>query len=288
MLLLLLLTYLPIDKRYLHVFFYVILCCMNFVNEKQTNINPCYYYGIFIYKHFFFLFYRGDRENQFHEYTLTIYNITFEDETDIEIIAKSSASEKTKTIKPHVTGPPVGQFAFIPNEIPRIIPWRDEQYKDKLNIYSYGTYKDESYRVVCTVRHRADIEQPLKVFIHNIPCSVDNCLSNFIDRGCPSSSSTTSMMTTATRLNKFQTQFVSTESKIIDNPLTAHQYICCYEQNGLTTLAKSVTALARKRKLLKLIENETKFKSMKDYVVFTSDIALSIEKIRSSTCLNEK
>ncbi|CAF1140999.1 unnamed protein product, partial [Rotaria sordida] len=191
----------------------------------------------------------SDNENQYYEYTLTIYNITFEDETDIKITAKSSASEKTKIIKPNVTGNPVGQFSFISNDIPRIIPWRDEYEKNKLNIYSYGIYERESYRIVCTVRHRADIARPLNVFIHDIQCSIENCLSDIIDRTCKSSSNPRLLLTKANRINNFQTEFVSIESQIIDNPSIGHQYICCYEQNGLIMLAKSLTALARNRNM---------------------------------------
>ena len=135
---------------------------------------------------FSFYFFRVDQENQFYEYTLTIYNITFEDETDIKISAKSSALEKIKILKPNVIGNPVGQFSFISNQIPDSIPWRDEDYKTKLNIYPYGIYERESYRIVCTVRHRSDIEQPLNVFIQHIECSIDNCLSDIIDKTCRS------------------------------------------------------------------------------------------------------
>ncbi|CAF1068038.1 unnamed protein product [Adineta steineri] len=190
-----------------------------------------------------------DRENQFYDYTLTIYNVTFEDETDIKIHAKSSALEKSKIIKPSVTGNPVGQFSFVPNEIPRDIPWRDDNYKTKLNLYTYGIYQRESYRVVCTVRHRSDIERSLNVFIQHSVCTVDNCLSDIIDRTCQSSTNQRLPTTKATRINNFQTQFVSIESQTINDPSMGHQYICCYEQNGIFILAKALTVLARNRNM---------------------------------------
>ncbi len=220
-------------------FFFVRLYCMNIVMKKKHALfakNFSLIYSVF----------RTDHENQFYEYTLTIYNVTFEDETEIKISAKSSALEKSKIIKPNVIGNPVGQFSFVPNQIPRIIPWRDEDYKNKLNIYAYGIYERESYRVVCTIRHRADIDQSLNVFIQHTECSVDNCLSDIIDKTCQSPGSQRLPITKANRINNFQTQFISIESQVVDDPSIGHQYICCYEQNGLIILAKALTALARK------------------------------------------
>ncbi len=205
-------------------------------------------YRIFLIFVFLSIF-RINQENQFYEYTFTIYNITFEDETDIKINAKSSALEKMKIIKPNVIGNPVGQFSFISNQISdNIIPWRDEDYTTKLNIYSYGIYERESYRVVCTIRHRSDIKQPLNVFIQHIECSIENCLSDIIDKTCRSSTGQHLSITKANRINDFQTQFVSSDSQILDDPSIGHQYICCYEENGVLILAKALTALARKRK----------------------------------------
>ncbi|CAF3221282.1 unnamed protein product [Rotaria socialis] len=189
----------------------------------------------------------SDRDNQFYEYELTIHNITFEDESNIMITAKSSASENTKIIKPTVTGNPVGQFSFMSNDIQRTMPWRDEYDKDKINIHTYGIYESELYRVVCTVRHRADIQQPLKVFIHDVQCAVDHCLSDIIDKTCQVSPNLRVLSTGSNRITSFQTQFVSTDAQIIDDPSIGHQYICCYEQNGLVLIAKSLTALARSR-----------------------------------------
>ena len=54
-------------------------------------------------------------------------------------------------------------------------------------------------------------------------------------------------ITKANSINNYQTQFVSIDSQIINDPSIGHQYICCYEQNGLITLAKGLTALARKK-----------------------------------------
>jgi len=196
----------------------------------------------------FFLVFRLDQENQYYEYTFTIYNTRFEDEIDININAKSSKLEKSKIIKPNVIGNPVGQLSFIPNQNSHISSWRDEDYKTKLNIYSYGIYPYESYHVICTIRHRSDIEQPLNVFIQRIECSIDNCLSDIIDKSCRLTTGQRLSITKENRINDFQTQFVSSDSQILDDPSIGHQYICCYEENGLLILAKALTALARKRK----------------------------------------
>jgi hypothetical protein len=167
---------------------------------------------------------------------------------DIKISAKSSAIEKTIILKPNIIGNPVGQLSFISNEIPSSIPWREENYKNNLNIYSYGINERESYRTACTIRHRADIEQTFNVFIQHIQCPIDNCLSDIIDKSCQTSSYNQRLsITKANRIDNYKTQFVSIDSQIIDDPSIGHQYICCYEQNGFIPLAKGLTALARNK-----------------------------------------
>lgn len=210
-----------------------------------------------------YLFYfsrRIDQDNQYYEYTLIIYNTTFEDETDIKINAKSSALEKWKIIKPNVTGNPVGQLSFISNETSNIIPWRDEDYKTTLNIYSYGIYEGESYTIGCTVRHRSDIQQPLNVFIQYLQCPIDNCLSDIIDKSCRSTAAQRLSITPGKRINNYQTLFVSSQSQILVDPAIGHQYICCYEHNGLSILAKGLTALARMK--------ETFFRNKLNFIFF--------------------
>ena len=196
----------------------------------------------------FICLFSNNQEDQFHEYSLTIYNVTFEDETDLKIQAKSSVLEKSQILKPYVIGDPVGQFAFIPNEISRSIPWRDEGYKNKQNIHAYGIYKDESFRVACTVRHRSDIPQPLNIFIQQIECKVDNCLENIIDNACRSTTGQRLTMTKANQINNYQTQFISSTSQKFDDPTIGHQYICCYEQSIPLVLAKGLTAVAREKR----------------------------------------
>ena len=188
-----------------------------------------------------------NQEDQYHEYTLTIYNVAFEDETDLKIQAKSSTLEKSQILKPQVVGNPVGQFAFLPSEIPRSIPWRDDDLKNKQNLYAYGVYDNEAFRVACTVRHRSDVGQPLKVFIHHIECRVENCLENIIDNACQSTTAQRLPMASANRINNYQTQFVSTNTQFLDESTLGHQYICCYEQNAPLVLAKGLTAIARKK-----------------------------------------
>lgn len=187
----------------------------------------------------------SDQENQFYEYTLTIYNITFEDESEIKITAKSSTVEKSQTIKPVVVGDPVGQISFTSKETPSSVFWRDENYKSKNNIYSYGIFDKESYRVACTIRHRADVKRPLNVFLKYIQCSVDNCLSDLTDQTCQSSVGQRLSLTELTRTNSFQTQFISSEFQTFDDPSIGHQYICCYNDRSSVTLAKGLTAVAR-------------------------------------------
>ena len=186
-----------------------------------------------------------NQENQYHEYTLTIYNVNFEDEDDLQIKVKSSVLEKFVTIKPIVIGNPVGQIAFVPNQIAHVIPWRGENQKDRLNIHALGIREKESYRIVCNIRHRADVEQPLNVFIKHLECSVDYCLSDVIDKSCGSSQTDQLPISRGTRINAFQTQFVSVDSHVLDDPKIGRQYICCYESKGAIVLAKALTALAR-------------------------------------------
>ncbi|CAF4790294.1 unnamed protein product, partial [Rotaria magnacalcarata] len=69
------------------------------------------------------------------------------------------------------------------------------------------------------------------------------------------SSNSRVLTTGSNRITSFQTQFVSTDAQIIDDPSIGHQYICCYEQNGLVLIAKSLTALARKKEKLKQNQN---------------------------------
>jgi hypothetical protein len=194
-------------------------------------------------------FFRTNQENQFFEYTLTIYNITFEDEIDLKITAKSSTLEKTAIIKPKIKGNPVGELSFVPEQILYSIPWRNENLKNKINIYSYGIFQRESYRVVCTVRHHSDLKQPLNVFIQFYQCSVDNCLSNLQDKKCRTSSNENLISTTSNRITDFQTQFVSNNSYKLDDPSIGHQYLCCYQQNGLINIAKGITILSSNIKL---------------------------------------
>ena len=229
------------NKRYTHVL--VSLFCMTVFVEKKKNIIRSVDDPRFLFRCVFDLF-RTDQENQFYEYTLKINDITFEDETDIKITAKSSLTEKVKVIKPHIIGAPVGQFAFVPNQVPRVIPWRQEDYKNRPNIYAEGMKERESYRVVCSIRHRADISQPLNVFIQHIECSVDSCLSDVIDKTCRSPTSQRLSIGRANLINSYQTQFVSTDPQTLDDPSIGKQYVCCYEQNGLTILAKALTVLA--------------------------------------------
>ncbi len=144
-------------------------------------------------------------------------------------------------------GNPVGQIAFVPNQIPHRIPWRAEDFKSKVNIYPYGIYENESYRVVCTIRHRSDIEKPLNIFIQQIPCSIDNCLLDIIVNTCQSTTGQRLAMTQPTRISGYQTQFASSDSQILSDPSIGHQYLCCYEKDGLIVLAKALTALARKK-----------------------------------------
>ncbi|CAF0830837.1 unnamed protein product [Adineta steineri] len=197
-----------------------------------------------------------NQENQFFEYSLTIYNMTFEDETDLKITAKSSASEKTVVIKPNIIGNPVGQLSFVPEQIPHTIPWRNENSNNKVNIYPYGVFERESYRIACTIRHRSDINRPLNIFIKYSQCSIDNCLSNLIDQTCQMTSNQNILSITSNRINDYQTQFISSTSQTIDNPTIGYQYLCCYEQNGLINIAKAITILSQNRNMFNIHKPE--------------------------------
>ena len=48
--------------------------------------------------------FRNNREGRFWDYTLTIYNLTFDDEVDFKVTAKSSNLEKSVLIKPQIFG----------------------------------------------------------------------------------------------------------------------------------------------------------------------------------------
>lgn len=50
------------------------------------------------------MYFRNNRENQYFEYTFTIYNVTFEDEADLKITVRSSMLKKTTIIKPKIIG----------------------------------------------------------------------------------------------------------------------------------------------------------------------------------------
>jgi hypothetical protein len=178
-------------------------------------------------------------------FSRTIYNVTFEDETDIKVVAKSSTLEKVKVIQPHVLGDPVGQLSLTPDQVPRALPWRQEYNKNKFNVHASGVFERESFRVVCSIRHRADIGQPLNVFIQQSECSVDTCLSDTIEKTCRSPSGQRLPISKGARINAFQTQFVSIDSQILNDPAVGRQYLCCYEQRDPVPLAKGLTALAR-------------------------------------------
>ena len=47
---------------------------------------------------------RNNQEERLWDYTLTIYNMTFEDEADLQITAKASMAEKSVKIKPSIAG----------------------------------------------------------------------------------------------------------------------------------------------------------------------------------------
>ncbi len=199
-----------------------------------------------IYFLFFIFFVRTNQENQFFEYTLTIYNITYEDEIDLKLTAKSSVLEKTMIIKPNIKGNPIGELSFISEQIPFSIPWRNEYTKNKINIYSYGIFQQESYRIVCTVHHHSNLKQSLNVFIQYYQCSIDTCLSNLHDKICRNENI---LSTTSTRINNYQTQFVSVNSHKLDNPSIGYQYLCCYKEKNLINIAKAITILSRKIKI---------------------------------------
>lgn len=141
-------------------------------------------------------------------------------------------------------GDPVAQVSFVSEETPPSIPWRDE---NNLNIYSYGFSNNKSYNAVCTVRHRSDVKRPLNVFIQYYQCSVDDCLLDLMNKVCQTSSNRGLRKSISTSISNYQSDFINNASYTLNNPSTGYQYLCCYRQNGLITLAKGVTVLSRKR-----------------------------------------
>lgn len=139
-------------------------------------------------------------------------------------------------------GNPIGELSFVPEQIPRVIPWRYDDSK----IYSYGIFERESYRIVCNVRHRTDSKRSLNVFIEYYSCSIDDCLINLVDKRCQSPTSRNILSVTSHRTEKFQSQFVSSQSHRLENPSMGYQYLCCYEQNGYVSIAKAITVLSSK------------------------------------------
>ena len=153
------------------------------------------------------------------------------------IIAKSAAIEQSGTSR-HNT---VGEITFIPMQIPRSIPWRN----DESIVYSSGIRPGESYRILCNVRHRANRNQPISVFIQHYQCPIANCLSDLLDKQCQSPDRNT-IKTTKDRVDDQQIQVVSSGSHQIDNPAMGHQYLCCDQKNGFTNLAKAIAVQSRK------------------------------------------
>ena len=209
-------------------------------------------------------FLSANQENQFLEYTLTIQGMTFEDEKDLVLTVKSSKTETAKVIKPIVTGRihcerfyslstestfegnPTGQISFTSNDVTQPLPWRHEHSQNTSSIYPYGVLERESYRVVCNIRHRSNVQQPLNAFLQYYPCSVDTGLSEIINRVCQRGPNSQTLATTSQRVNDFQTQLTSTASHQLESPSVGRQYLCCYEQNGLVAIAKALTILSRK------------------------------------------
>jgi len=136
------------------------------------------------------------------------------------------------------SGHPVGQLAFPGAKSSSSLSWRDE---NPMNIYSHGISPQEQYKLACIIHHSSDLKQALDVTIRSFRCSIDNCLSDLSMKTCQSRSDDSSVGTTSTRASPFQTQFISKDSYIINDPSIGRQYICCYRQNGqLNTLAKAI------------------------------------------------
>ena len=147
-------------------------------------------------------------------------------------------------------GDPVAQLSFVSEQIPSVIPWRDENYIPKRpNIYPYGVFTNESYQINCTIRHRADIERPLNMYIQYFQCPINNCLSNLIHKPCLPQSDPNTINTTSIEKSDFETQLISTISHKLNNSNIGHQYLCCYEQDPLINIAKGITILSSKKTL---------------------------------------
>lgn len=178
--------------------------------------------------------------------------MTFEDAEEIKLAVKSSVLEKIVTIKPNLSEDPIGQLGFLDQSILTTVPWRDTDVRDPTQIYPYGIAPGTSYRIICSMRHRADINTPLNVFIQYFMCNIDNCLSTLIDKTCQTSSKQSQLTTVSNRINDYQTDFISSESHRLTNPSMAYQYLCCYENKRLMTIGKAI-AVASSKILLEIL-----------------------------------
>ena len=145
-----------------------------------------------------------------------------------------------------LSGNPVGQMSFVTEQGLSDLSWRDENFNDKMRIYPYGITGKESYRAACTIRHRADTPQPLNVVIQRYSCPMESCLSTLVDQRCQRSFSQNSLRATPKRVSDFQTQLIGAESQQLDDPSFGYQYLCCYEQGGLISIAKAMTVVSSK------------------------------------------
>lgn len=148
-----------------------------------------------------------------------------------------------------LSGSPVGQMSFVTEQGLSDLPWRDENFNDKMRIYPYGIAGKESYLAACTIRHRADTQQPLNVVIQRYSCPMESCLSTLIDQRCQRSFSQNSLRATSKRISDFQTQLISAEPQQLDDPSLGYQYLCCYEQGSLISIAKAMTVVSSKIEL---------------------------------------
>lgn len=151
-----------------------------------------------------------------------------------------------RIIRPHVVGNPVGQISFNSDKNVDSQTWRNEEQKSRINIYSYGIFEQERYSAVCNVRHRADVQQPLNVSMQFVQCPIEKCLSDIIEGTCRSPSTDRIPLQLTRYVSKFQTEFITEQKFTIADLNNGHAFICCYEGEGNTILAKGITALARK------------------------------------------
>lgn len=133
--------------------------------------------------------------------------------------------------------------------------------KKPFNIHPYGIPLNTRYRISCNMRHRSDMKQPLEVSIHHFNCTVDTCLTNMIDKTCQRTRNLWPIPTVYKSINSYQTNWMSVESYRLHDPSMGHQFLCCYRDTTMTTVAKAIAVASSKTQLLITRHHSIRYRS---------------------------